>query len=98
MPDSADAQIRYRECRSCHKPVLFVKHYRTGNTMCLEENMNGNLSLAASETGLVAVPARDDLTKYLAHHANCPDAERWRKKRPVSRHPSRGSKRMNGDG
>ncbi len=79
--DSAGAMIRYRPCRSCRKPVVFAKHYVTGNTMCLEQNRIGNLSLSASADGFTAIPAQQGLTTYLSHHATCPDAERWRKKR-----------------
>lgn len=77
----AAAELRYRQCRSCHKPIIFARHHRTNALMPLEESKLGTFCLSASEKGLTAIPAEGTLTTYMSHHATCPDAARWRKPR-----------------
>lgn len=53
-------------CRSCDQRIVWIKHPRTHSNMPLDVS---------------TVEARDGKLYALSHHATCPQAANWRKKR-----------------
>jgi len=75
--------MEIKSCKACGARVVFIRHNVTGNIMCLdaEPNPRGNMHMS-SEGLLSSAHAGDpDDHRYMSHHATCPDAEKFRKRR-----------------
>jgi hypothetical protein len=69
-------------CRSCGAPIVWAVSAKSGKRMPLDARpvLNGNLDLDADGTVTVVEPD-PTLKGYVSHHATCPDADDWRKKK-----------------
>lgn len=90
-------------CRSCGAVVVFATNVDTGSTMILDgapDLDRGNVLIdprtnparckVVSKGEAIAQRAQGAAT-YLSHHATCPDAEKWRRRK-------RAGARQNGGG
>lgn len=66
-------------CKGCGEDIEFVRHERTGNTMCLEEVPGGGFRITEDDVGQRwAVWAGRGKGTHDSHHATCPQADRFR--------------------
>lgn len=75
------------KCKSCDAEVMFVSSATTGKLQILDATpaANGNIVIV---DGKAKVIPKGDLfagehegPRYLDHHASCPDAAKWRRKK-----------------
>jgi hypothetical protein len=61
-----DDQAHAARCRSCHRPVLWVRNAKSGK--------------AAPFDAIAPDAVLDGLTVSVSHFATCPEADSWRKR------------------
>lgn len=80
-------------CKSCNQPIQWARIEQTGKGVPLDPEVdpNGKLLLVELVPGgewkvrfLHRGEDPGNVATYRAHHATCPDAETWRKKRDAS--------------
>ncbi len=74
-------------CRSCKAPLLWVRTAAFDSLMPLDADPvpDGNIVLIDGKAhvmkGDLFEPFIDDRPRYKSHHATCPEADKWRKKK-----------------
>lgn len=76
-------------CRSCGAPIRFVPH-ELGKTMCLcaePDPVRGNVSINSDgvartlSRGFLDAARAAGTPLYLSHHADCPQAQQWTRRK-----------------
>jgi len=86
-PISEDINPKWNQfCRSCHAPVIFAKHERTGKTMIFdkEPTEDGQWHIKDGKAYYIDkknyVDGLVDAPLYKTHFASCPHAQQHRRK------------------
>jgi hypothetical protein len=75
--------MEIKRCKACGEQVVFARHSVTGNIMCLDANPNAEGKFYLSPRGFLRKAKDDDPTdhRHVSHHATCPEAERFRRRK-----------------
>lgn len=71
-------------CKSCGASILWVTTKVSGRRMPLnaEPDPQGQMVLRAGEASYLPLDQPWAGARYTSHHATCPQADSWRKKKP----------------
>lgn len=73
------------QCRSCNAPVRFVPSATTGKLMILnaDPDPRGRILVRAGKAHVMGglFDTHHDELRYTDHHATCPDAAKYRKRK-----------------
>lgn len=71
-------------CRSCNTTIFTAQHWRTGHKMVFNSKPVGvdvDGAWCIKDGKAVIARTMNDVPRYLSHHATCPQASMWRRKK-----------------